>query len=241
MTLIDRPIHEMPEMGEFAVNREDGAYIVHGETSELWNAAINREADVFIGAGYVDNAEELEKDYQDYVPVSEMVAVVMGHDVEAAVRIIRYDQEIGFKTLNDAKKGRLVIDTTGQEFLEENVPELDSAIEIGTIAVREELRGESAEGFHITTVLYGAILEAAERHGADWLFASFDEMYLHSFIEGLVGDAVQLLGPPIDYLGSKTIPVVINTERAKENVALRGLSSMLDEMKVIGQQLKHEH
>lgn len=217
----------------------DGVFVCHDQASHLWQLAEDLEAEVFIGSGYVRTKQELATDYSKYTNSTEMVAYIDGGAVKGAIRIIKFEQGIGFKTIDDSTESDLVIDDTGKEFLFVNV-DPTRAMEIGTISIEDESRGLTESGIHISTQLYGAIYESAQRNNVEWLLASFDEDYLSSFCK-IFGPAVTILGPPKDYMGSKTVPVVIHVEQALQNIADIGLQDTFDSIRAVGQQLKHEY
>lgn len=199
-------------------------YMLSDPESPQWKAAEAVEAQNFIKRGYVESAEELAEEYRPYLPQTTMAAVEVNGEVVGAVRFITYDPEIGFKTIHDIESGRLVADEQGKQILAGIDP--SKYVEIGTIAVDEDFRRNPNNELEVTSQLYGIIKTFGESHDAPDLMASFDEKYFNRFIT-LMGPSVRTLGPPIDYMGSNTIPAVLNLEQAYHFIAESGLDTVI--------------
>lgn len=206
--------------------------------STAWQQAEMVEFDVFHQSGYVNTQEELAKDYERYTPYTGFALTRLGGEPAGAVRMIFYSPEAGFKTTNDAAKGELTIDAQGEEMLTRVDPA--TIMEIGTISIPEELRGKLENGLRLNSDLYGAIYAVAKARSIDWLIASFDHEYLDRFGK-IFGASITRLGPPKDYMGSPTVPVIINVEDAIQSVADVGLQDTFDSIHAVAAELKHEH
>ena len=176
--------------------------------SLLWHEAGEVEAQVFIDNNYVRTKEELDRECHPYLPASAMLALVNDGEVIGASRITEYLPGIGLKTVHDIIKGRLAVSAEGVAILKG----LDKTrtMETGTIALREEYRGR--HGRKHVGWLYAGIYGFAVERGYDTVIASFDEGYYGGF-ERRFSPAVRPLGPPTMYMGSLTVPAVIDVPR----------------------------
>lgn len=194
---------------------EDALRLITDNTDPMWAEAINVEAQVFIGSDYVENAGQLEAEYEPYMPNTMMIAASRGGEVVGSVRVIRYSPDVGFKTLKDAEEGKLLIDEAGQQLLDGI--ELGQAIEIGTISIKPEWRKMPGANLGLNLELYGAIFGVGQQLDAPYVIASFDERYFNRF-QRFFGENVRQLGPAIDYMGSPTLPVIMDMAKTFENI-----------------------
>lgn len=208
------------------------------QESVTWQEAEEVEFSVFRESGYVSTQEELARDYEIYDQSTGFALTRLGGMPAGSVRMIFHNPEVGFKTINDAEKGELTIDDSGKELLDQL--DMTKVMEIGTISIPEHLRGKLESGLRLNSDLYGAIYAVSQARGIDWLIASFDHEYLDRFGK-IFGASVTRIGPPKDYMGSPTVPVVINVEDAIQSVADVGLQDTFDSIHAVAAELKHEH
>jgi hypothetical protein len=195
-----------------------GIDILTDATSEEWQQAERVEYEAFRDAGYVTNPEELALEYQPYLPASVMGTVRHRGRLLGAVRLI-FESPIGFKTDHDIRDGRLRAYPEGEQLLRE-VVDGSQAFETGTIGVDPALKQESPAAYgYGSASLYGTILGISRLVGRPYVIASFDARYLEGF-SGRFGPSVVALGPGDDYIGSKTVPVALVAESAREHLAV---------------------
>lgn len=194
---------------------KDAIIITSNPNSLEWRQGAEIEAEVFIESGYVDSAEELAEEYEKYAPQTQFI--VTNHEGEAggSVRLIYYDPDVGFKTIDDIEKGKLNLSEAGREHLAQI--DLNDAVEVGTIAVKKELRSDPGNNTRLSVSLYGVLSEVSEGAGRPTILASFDYRYYRGF-KAIFGSAVTLLGEPKDYMGSKTVPVSIAVPQLMEYI-----------------------
>lgn len=190
-----------------------GPQVIVDPTNDLWRQAVEIEAGVFIESDYVQNQEELGVEYAKYLPTTEFIVAAKDGMVGGSVRAIFYDESVGFKTIDDISTGKLEISEEGREIL--NTLDLTQTFEIGTLAVNKDFRGKPDDEGRLSVQLYGAIYAEAKRHGTQNVIASFDERYFNSF-SSIFGPGVKALGPATDYMGSPTVPALLNTEAAAD-------------------------
>lgn len=194
---------------EFVSPHQDSLLVVSNPRSEAWQQGFSIEAQVFIEAGYVESESELAEEYEPYLPHSEFIVAERDGVVGGAVRAISYSEEAGFKTIHDLEDGRLDLSDEGKEALEQ--VDLTKTTEIGTLAVKKELRGLMGEQDRLAVILYGAIYALTKQRGTEFIIASFDEKFFHRF-KSIFGDGVIALGPAKDYMGSNTVPSVMHVD-----------------------------
>jgi hypothetical protein len=204
---------QVPEKNELNTMHEPHVTLVLPGV-EGWSDATNLEAITFIRRQFVGSSEELAEEYESYLSKTSMI-VVRNPDtpdkVSACARMVDYDPNVGFKTTDDALNSdkSLEISETGWETLD-SIDHEDIA-EVGTISARA---GAGAE-------LYGAIigfgLDREPGQECHFVIASLDEQVLTRLIKPLFGDSVKILGPAADYMGSMTVPILIDLERAWDN------------------------
>lgn len=175
-----------------------------------WYEAADVEAEIFIENEYVTSATELALEYEKYIAHTEFVSVSRNGSVEGSTRLIFYGEESGFKTLSDLANGRLELFYKEKEFIA-GLP-LAKTFEVGTLAVTKTMRGKPGDEGRLAVQLYGAIYAESVRHDTPYALASFDEEYLNRF-KDLFGPGVRALGPAIDYMGSPTVPVIMDLPR----------------------------
>ena len=208
--------------------------ICNDPSTANWEQAVNVEAEVFIGSKYVETKEELAKEYEPYLPVTNMVAAEIDGEIHGSVRFIHYDPEIGFKTLNDAKSGKLQIEPEHWAYLETIDP--NDIVEIGTIAVSKEYqtRGPSLK---LSQHLYGAIFQLGKQNDEPYVLASFDARYYEGFVSWF-GPSVRQLGPAVDYMGSETIPAILDIQEVRDYLAAQaGFEEQVDALDTAGDRL----
>lgn len=209
---------------EVLIDDEVQLLLTDDKLSAMWQDTAEVEAEVFIECGYVENEAELAEDYLPYVAKSTMLAAKVGGVVVGGVRFIDYDPKIGFKTLNDAAKGELAITKAGHERLAEIDP-LDM-MEVGTIAISKAFRASDDNDFRLRNHLYGGIYQMGREHDTPYVLASFDADYYNRFI-AMFGESVTQLGPAVNYMGSLTIPSVMDTRELYEYLRSSGLTEMV--------------
>lgn len=229
---------ELVEQGIESVNSGTTLIITDDPSSSIWRQAADIEAEVFIERGYVATAEELAEEYAPYLGKSSMIAAIVGGNVVGSGRVIHYDPQVGFKTLKDVEKGRLTVDSQGRDILVK-VP-LEKVMEIGTLSIEKAYRGMRSYQFGLNIELYGAILEVGRRAGSPYILASFDDQYFRRFMR-YFGPAVKQLGPAVDYMGTPTIPAIMNMEDAYVGFKERGLAELVHTLDDAGHKLSYEH
>ena len=203
-------VPQVPERNELDIAREPNvALVLPG--GEGWGDATNLEAVTFIRRQFVGSPEELAEEYEPYLSKTSMI-VVRNPDtpdrVSACARMTDHDPNVGFKTIDDALNPDrpLEISEGGWETLKG--VNHDDIAEVGTISARDNTGAE----------LYGAIigfgLDREPGQECHFVIASLDEQVLTRLIKPLFGDSVKVLGPAADYMGSPTIPILIDLERA---------------------------
>lgn len=183
------------------------AKITQKKDSKVWQDAEQVEFDVFERAGYVKNLNVLRGEYEKYDRETTMVTLYDQTRPIGAIRMIDYDPEIGFKTIDDAQEGELTIDDEGWEIIDTIDPK--KVLETGTISLAPEYRYRRTEGLHAVDQLYSILYTYAREKDKEYLVASYDKSYLRRF-ERIYGDTLVRLGPPKDYMGSETVPVLID-------------------------------
>lgn len=191
---------------------ETGALVITDRDSSDWKMAERVEAQVFIDADYVDSQDELAEEYAKYAPKSEFILIKKDGVPAGSTRIIMYDEAIGFKTIDDVYTGRLEITDEGEKLLAQ-IP-FEKTFEVGTIAVPEEFRDTPDNEDRVASQLYGMIFSEADKKGIDYALASFDDNYFHRF-SSLFGDGCFQLGEAVDYMGSKTVPVLLDKQKMR--------------------------
>lgn len=173
-----------------------------------WQEGAAIEANVFIEKGYVNSQEELSEEYAKYLSASEFVVVKRFGSPSGSTRLIHYS-EAGFKTLSDIEEGRLSVDEQGREILS-NL-DLTKTFEVGTLAADKEARANPEDEGRVAVALYAAIYAEGKHHEAPNVLASFDADYFDRF-KDIFGPGVQALGPATDYMGSPTVPALLNVD-----------------------------
>ncbi len=174
-----------------------------------WQAARMIEALAFIERGYFTSMKEYDAKYQQYDDAFFLAAERDDHIV-GSVRVLE-PRPRGFMTINDALRGELIITDEGWRLLGECDLE-NGAIECN-IAVNPAYRGGSRDPENVSNILVaGAVaylLHFAARSPAQvarpYFIVSFDKGVFTLF-RRMYGEAVQALGPSVDYLGSETVP-----------------------------------
>jgi len=211
--------------------------MLNSPASPGWEQAAEVEAEVFIEIGYVESREELDEEYEPYLPDSHILAVLKADEVIGCTRFIDYNPEVGFKTINDAKNERIEISPEGYELLGEVNPE--EMVEVGTISLKQEHRSGVNDEVHTITQLYAGIYQYSLDHDKPYVLASFDEDYLNRF-GSLFGPAVKRLGPPVDYMKSPTVPVLMNVKEAAQYLESIDAKEFVESLLEIGRGIRHE-
>lgn len=187
--------------------------VITPENEARWAEASSIEAAVFIEAGYVDDASELEQEYAPYRAASKFFALTEDGVIKGVVRIID-PSEAGFKTVVDAQNGKLTVEP---EWLSLIATEQENMFEVGTIAVPPEFRTKDAGRASIW--LYGAILGYSRKNNMPSALASFDAAYFEGFTKSLFKDGVLPIGPAVKYMGSFTIPSYMREHEAYASIS----------------------
>jgi hypothetical protein len=208
----------------------DRIMLVESPDSELWQQSVELEYEVFHEAEYVDARSELEDEYRPYEARSKFISITRQGMLAGSTRLIDPSDD-GFKTIKDAKAGKLTIDEGGWSVLQGYDLTRDG-FEVGTLAVPPDLRTGPFDSLSVSASLYAGITGysgvLAERLGRDkrgFVIASFDEKYLEGFKDAF-GESVYLLGPSQEYMGSKTTPVLIDVDKLLDDNH-KGLTPML--------------
>lgn len=228
-------ISELQERREELTAR-DVPVVITDKLHPLWQQGLDNEAQVFIESGYVDNAEELGGEYEKYLPKTEFIIVQQDSIAAGSVRAIFYDPEIGFKTIDDINSGKLSISEESKRLLDDI--DLSNVFEIGTLAVQARYRGHADDEGRLSVALYGAIFAETKHHDCRYVLASFDERYFNSF-KSIFGPAVRELGPATDYMGSPTVPALLDIPGLFEYVA-ETFPEMLTAATAIADETKHQ-
>lgn len=193
--------------------------------SPLAFAARDLEAGLFVETGYATEPGEIHTEYAPYLDSSRFETVEEGGELVGMVRIIT-NGPAGFKTLNDARAGRLEITDEGWALLEPIDP--NRMAEVGAVAIAESHRGR--DDARALTDAYGAIRKFSEEHGVDFLVASMDEKYYKTF-SFVFGDTITPLGPMVEYMGSRTIPLLMRpiemVDSLRDREGFEGLYSQI--------------
>lgn len=197
---------ETPEAAASPVDQID---VVLDPLSPEWQQGEQVEASVFMEKDYVTGAGELAAEYAPYVAHTEFVVIKRDGELAGSTRVIHYSPDAGFKTLTDIHQGRLQISETGRKILESL--DLSKTFEVGTLAVTPEMRARPENEGRVAVSLYAALYAEALHHQTPYVLASFDEDYFNRF-KGIFGPGVQELGPATNYMGSPTVPVLMDTE-----------------------------
>lgn len=197
------------ENGELDYTPEPKILVVDS-SSPLWPLAQEIEAGVFIEAGYVAHAKELEDEYAPYD--SFFFTMMEDDEIKGVLRIIKHS-DAGFKTIEDAQLGKLEIE---DEWMQRLSPEAQKQIfEVGTIGVPKAYR--TKDSGRASMWLYGAVLGYSRRENLPSAIASFDADYFEGF-KGLFGGGLQQMGPAIEYMGSATVPVYMTESTAYASI-----------------------
>lgn len=210
MTVLDMPRDSQGAAASYAHKEHIDVVICNDPTLPIWAAAADVEAQVFIEKGYVRTKHELTEEYAPYLGQSAMIALLRnGEEVPGATRVIRYHKDRGFKTLNDAKAGRLVLSAEGQQIIDGL--DMHRTLEAGTASLLSDFR--ASHGKKYAGILYGALYDHAVGQGVDNIIAAFDAEYFKGFSRRF-GILTTPLGPPTDYMGSLTVPAYMNVTKA---------------------------
>jgi hypothetical protein len=205
--------------------------------SPVWKAGIEVEAETFIESDYVKSAAELQEEYRLYLPETSVLAASRDGKVVGGGRVISYNPEIGFKTFHDIDDDRLELSDKGKEILRNIDPR--HMMEIGTLGIKKEWRKMPGVRTGINLEMYGAIWGISTKNNTPYILASFDGKYFERFSR-YFGDSVKPLGPAIEYMGSLTVPVIMNLEETYANLTETNpeLLAVLDGAR---QKLSYEH
>jgi hypothetical protein len=191
--------------------RQLGLIVTTDPSSTNWERITDVEAGVFMASKYVDSKAELAKEYDPYRTTSEMVGLrfLRTDDLIGASRMSDPHPKNGIKTVRDIAAGRLELSPDGRDALARI--NLSRTMEIGTLALEEQYRG--ARGLGYVALLYAAGYARAISKGHDHVLASFDANYFRGF--GRKYSFAVPLGPPKDYMGSPTVPVLIEVDKVR--------------------------
>lgn len=196
-----------PVLEQNPVN-EPGVFVIHDPESPEWHECEAIESEVFIEKQYVEKPEELREEYAKYTSNTEFVLVRGDSGAPVgSMRAITYQPDVGIKTIDDIQSGRLEVSPEGSAALSSIAP--TDMLEVGTLAVKREHRSTPEDEGRVAIQLYGAIYGETLKHNRNFVIASFDEDYYDRF-KGIFGDGCFALGPATDYMGSKTVPAVLD-------------------------------
>ncbi|HEX8227012.1 MAG TPA: hypothetical protein VF572_04045 [Candidatus Saccharimonadales bacterium] len=147
---------------------------------------------------------------------SEFALVERGEEALGSARMIFYARGIGFKTFNDITRKRLTVDRKGYKLMDGL--NLDRTMEIGTLGADERARSRPEDAGRVAMALYGIVYRESITHGCDYGLASFDEEYAQRF-SGIFGPGVKPLGPAKHYMGSPTIPVLMDLNQMYDHLS----------------------
>ncbi len=188
--------------------------------TSFWSHACQMECDEFLKKGYLSDEQEYHKEYDPYDDPSVFVGIERLGKLVGVSRFIM-PSEKGFMTINDARDGDLTISDEGWEEL--GKLDLNFGFEVATIAVPEEYRTPPIDPKSVSASIYAAVLYSSEklsreqdREDRGFVIASFDAEYLDRF-QIIFSSAVKVLGPPQDYKGSLTVPVLITPDTFMKN------------------------
>lgn len=222
---------EPPDSTEHLGDPTPQLSVTRDTDSEVWKQAAQNEADVFIKSGYIDSADELAEEYAPYLPKTFMLGVEVDGKVAGSIRFIDYDPKSGFKTMSDIEKGRLIVDEAGQKLLAETDPA--KMVEIGTIAVDKAYQASSSNNdFKLVGEFYGSIYNIGTKRDVPFVLASFDAQYFNRFVK-LMGPGVKQLGPAVDYMGSPTIPALLDVNEAYASLKEFGFTDLVDQIDAV--------
>lgn len=185
-----------------------------------WQEAEELEYEVFRERQYVTSREEHEAEYAPYLSATRFIAVLDEAQLYGVARLILPSRH-GFKTIRDAANNRLDISPEGLVVLRQSVL-LKEVVEVATIAVPQRYqKWPSIQYF--SNRLYCGVIDflhnftqqqepQPERH---LVLASFDSRYLGVF-QHTFRDITVELGNARDYIGSPTIPVLIDCDKMEQ-------------------------
>ncbi|MDQ5972247.1 MAG: hypothetical protein QG553_406 [Patescibacteria group bacterium] len=226
---VDRPETQEDKIGP----GHDEILLITDHQSAEWLAAQGVEVDVFIEKGYVKNAEELTAEYAPYEDASVFIGVKRHGQTIGSARLTTPDEN-GFKTINDARAGKLNVTEEGWALLSKF--DLDTqGFEVGTMAIKDGFRSGPFAPDSVSASVYAGIVSYTKRYadqqGRDergFVLASFDQHFFDNFSSAF-GESVQPLGPEQMYMGSLTIPVIIDVEKLLSD-DVSGLSPLLESL-----------
>lgn len=230
------PTAALPETHETTLDVE--LMLCHNPESDAWKQAEAVEAAVFIEKGYVTDQAEMAADYEQYTDATRMIVARQGSKVVGCARVISYDSEIGFKTTNDALKGQLDISLEGWKKLGTVDPR--TILEVGALCLEKEFRTRRGADEHMVTSLYGGVYALVMQDGTPNVMASFDEEY-HGRFKGLFGPYVVELGEAKEYMGSKTVVSIMNSDEIEAYFVECGAQSFVDELTDYSSKIQREY
>ncbi len=202
---------------------------IRDQASKIWQESEQIETEVFLESGYIQDASDMVAEYGRYRPESNFITVRDKNVVLGAVRVILSNTSVGLKTVNDIRAGRLETNDAGSQLLDE-YPSSKIALDVGTLAVDKSYRGVRIPlSDMVSSMLFSGILDLADQLDSTTtapntsvarrpvVTASFDEEYA-LFIRSIVGNGIHLLGPATaDYMGSPTVPALIDCLQVRED------------------------
>lgn len=177
----------------------EGTIVKIAETAEEIRAAKTLEYETFLGENYVTSNEDHEVlEYRDYDDQSDFFIVVEASEVVGVLRRIRGSM----KTIED-----FTLPTSTLEKLKGRTQEL------GTGAVRRDKRG--TPGLAYIAALFRAVWQDSLRSGVQFWVFSLDKRIFHLVTKWFKFE-IEELGPGVDYMGSFTIPAMLDIQLQKE-------------------------
>lgn len=186
-------------------------FVTANPESQEWDAAAELEAEVFKEKGYVNSREELTEEHAPYLDTTVMMGLRFRRNgaMIGASRLADPHPVNGLKVLSDLNSGRLQLSDAGAKAL--RGISLAKTMDIDTLSVHENWRG--ARGIGFVAILYAAQYLRAHNNGQPHILASFDAGYYRGFSRKYDGLCTQL-GPAVDYMGSLTVPALIDVDKA---------------------------
>lgn len=201
-----------------------------------WKDAEDLEAQTFIQRGYVDSVAGLQIEYAEYKSQTCMLVARSPEtgEVCACARVTEYDPKVGFKTVDDALRPDSPLTITEEGWRRLEVIERSNIFEVGTMSAQRNAGAEVYGG----VMGYGIDRQKPRRY----VIANLDEAVLQKRILPLFEDSVIVLGPAVEYMGSPTVPMIIDLQRASEIThERRRLSPIYDRIMYGRESINHDN